>query len=220
MPRPKDSMFFGFADKMTKEQKIYVDSIFDKRVTFVNAKSGTGKTTLAVASAKLLGNDLVYIFAPVQERTMGFRPGNQNEKEKDYLVPLIDALKEINENPNKVIFNEENMDALKNGDVWVFPMSHVFARGTNIKGKTVIIDEAQNFTVKELRKILTRIHDDCKVIIIGHVGQIDLDKPSKSGFSKYIKHLGWRDYASVCELTVNFRGVLANDADEIDEDAE
>jgi phosphate starvation-inducible PhoH-like protein len=59
MPLPKNSLLFGFKSKLTDEQKIYVDSIFDNQMTIVNAQSGTGKTTLAVACAKIIGKPLV-----------------------------------------------------------------------------------------------------------------------------------------------------------------
>lgn len=215
MPLPKDSMLFGFAEKLTEEQKEYVDSIFDNQLTIVNARAGTGKTTLAVACASLLGKPLTYIFSPVAERTMGFRPGTQKEKELEYIVPLTDALLEIGENPSKVIYDEDNMDNMKSGNVWVYPKSHVFARGINIKGHTVIIDESQNYTRGELKKVLTRIHDDCTVIMIGHTGQNDLPKESSSGFEPYINHFKDEDYCKVVELTKNFRGNLANHADEL-----
>lgn len=216
MPLPKDSMFFGFADKLTDEQRIYVNSIFDRQLTLVNARSGTGKTTLAVAAAKLLGKPLVYVFSPVEEGRMGFRPGNQREKEAAYITPLTDALYEIGEDPAKVIFDPENVEAQKRGTVWCYPMSHVFARGTNIKGKTVIIGESQNFTRGELKKLLTRIHDDCTVILEGHTEQCDLQNVSKSGFAPYIEHFRSEPYAQVCELTVNFRGQLAQHADTLE----
>ncbi|CDN42049.1 MULTISPECIES: PhoH family protein [Paenibacillus] len=214
MPMPKDTLFFGFAPKLTGEQRVYVDSIFDRQITFVNARSGTGKTTLAVAAAKLIGKPLVYVFSPVEEGRMGFRPGTQREKEAAYITPLTDALYEIGENPAKVIYDPDNVEAQKRGDVWVYPMSHVFARGMNLKGKTVILDESQNMTRGELKKILTRIHDDCRVIVIGHTEQCDLPQPGKSGFAPYIEHFRGEPYASVCELTVNFRGQLAQKADE------
>lgn len=212
---PKDCMLFGFAEKLTDEQKDYVNSILTKRLTFVNARSGTGKTTLAVACAKLLDAPLVYIFAPVEEDKMGFRKGTQEDKELAYLVPLKDALEEIGENPEKVIYSENNLENAKNGNVWVYPKPHVFARGTNIKKSVVIIGEAQNFTKSELKKVLTRIHDDCVVIVEGHTGQCDLKVPELSGFKPYIDHLGKKHYANVCELNWNFRGELANDADEL-----
>lgn len=215
MPLPKDNLLFGFAHKLTDEQKEYVNSIFDNQLTIVNAKSGTGKTTLAVACAKVIGKPLLYTFAPVEEDKLGFTPGDVRDKENKYIQPLKDALLEIGDHPDKVIISENNMENVKQGNAWVEVKSHVFARGINIKGRTVIIDEAQNFTKSELKKVLTRIHDDCKVIMIGHVGQIDLSNPNMSGFLPYIEHFKNKDYAHVCELTRNFRGRLANDADEL-----
>lgn len=215
MPLPDGNLLFGFEPKLTDEQRIYVDSIFDKQLTMVNARSGTGKTTLAVACARLIGKPLVYIFAPVEEGVMGYRPGTQSDKEREYLQPLKDALLEIGENPSQVIYDEGNPEALKTGMVWVYPKSHIFARGTNIKDSVVIIAESQNFTKGELRKVLTRIHDNCTVVVEGHTGQCDLNDPGQSGFSPYIEHFRGKPYASVCELNWNFRGRLANDADEI-----
>jgi phosphate starvation-inducible protein PhoH and related proteins len=216
MPLPRDHIFFGLGPKLTDEQREYVDSIFDRQLTICNAKAGTGKTTLAVAAAKLLGKPLLYVFNPTEERRMGYRPGTQEEKESAYVVPLMDALLAINENPAQAIVNPANPDAQKAGRAWVTAKSHVFARGTNIRGMTVIIDEAQNFTRSDLRKVLTRIHDDCTVVMIGHTGQCDL-VGSRSGFADYIEHFRDKPYAKVCELTRNFRGRLATDADAIDE---
>jgi phosphate starvation-inducible PhoH-like protein len=215
MPLPRDNMFFGYAPRLTAEQRVYVDSIFDRQLTIVNARSGTGKTTLAVAAAKLLGKPLVYVFSPVEEGRMGFRPGTQREKESAYITPLTDALYEIGENPAKAVYDPDNLEAQKRGETWVYPMSHVFARGMNLKGRTIIVDEAQNMTRGELKKILTRIHDDCCVIIIGHTEQCDLPNAAKSGFAPYIEHFRNEPYASVCELMVNFRGALAQKADEL-----
>lgn len=215
MGLPKDNLLFGYAPKLTDEQRIYVDSIFDNQLTIVNARSGSGKTTLAVACAKIIGKPLVYVFSPVEEGRMGFRPGTQADKEEVYRQPLVDALLEIGEVPAKVVFDEENVDALKAGSVWVYPKSHVFARGTNIKDSTVIIAEAQNWKRGELKKLLTRIHDTCTVIIEGHTGQCDLPDESTSGFAPYMEHFRNEPYAKVCELNVNFRGKLAQHADEL-----
>lgn len=216
MGLPTDNMLFGFEPKLTSEQRTYVNSIFDNQVTIVNAKAGSGKTTLAVACAAVIGKPLVYIFSPVSEGKMGFRPGTQQEKEAEYQQPLIDALLEIGENPAKAIYDSSNMEALKAGKAWVHPKSHIFARGTNIKDSTVIIAESQNFTKGELKKILTRIHDSCTVIIEGHTGQNDLPNPNKSGFQAYIDHLRGESWVNVCELTVNFRGRLSTKADELE----
>lgn len=227
MSMPEDTMFYGLKPTMTEEQIEYVNSIFDNQLTIVNAPAGTGKTTLAVGAAKMLGMKLVYIFAPTQEGEMGYRPGSQTEKEREYIAPLMGALMDINENPNQVIFNEdlahdpkagkEMMKWEKEGKCWCYPRSHTFARGINIENKFVIIDEAQNFTTSELRKVLTRIHDSCKVVIIGHTGQCDLRNPEKSGFKPYIDLYRNKKYVKICILNKNFRGQLAQDADSIDE---
>lgn len=214
MPLPKDNLLFGFASKLTIEQKDYVDAMFDSQIVFVNAASGSGKTTLAVASARVMQRELYYIFSPTEEHRLGYSPGTIEDKENKYTTPLRDALLEINELPEQAIISEENLINVKNGKAWVKPMSHVFARGINIKGnKLVIIDEAQNFTKGELKKILTRIHDEVKVVVIGHDGQCDLDNPKKSGFIPYLEHFRNEPYAKVCELSYNFRGALATHAD-------
>lgn len=213
MPLHKDTLFYGI--NLTKEQRDYADSIHDKRMTIVDAKAGTGKTTIAVGCARMLKRDLYYVFSPVQEGVMGFRPGNQAEKEMDYIQPLKDALLEINEDPNRVIDSRDNIDNIKNGNVWVYPRSHVFMRGINLKDSFIIIDEAQNWTKPELKKVLTRIHDSNIVVVIGHQGQIDLKVPSQSGFARVIEHFSTRKWCKVCELTKNFRGELSQWADEL-----
>lgn len=214
MPLPKDNMLFGFANKLTDEQRIYVDSIFDKQLTIVNAKSGTGKTTLAVACAKLIGKPLVYTFSPVEEGALGFTPGSVEEKESKYFQPLLDALIEIREDPRFAIKSEKNPDLINEG-AWITAKSHTFVRGTNIKDSTLIIDEAQNFTRGELKKLLTRVHSSTSVIIIGHDKQIDLKDPKKSGFVPYLEHFADEPYCKTVELTKNFRGQLAQKADDL-----
>jgi PhoH-like ATPase len=214
MPLDVNSMFYGL--ELTEEQRIYADSIHDNRMTIANAKAGTGKTTIAVGCAKILKRDLYYVFSPVEEGKMGFRPGKQYEKELDYTQPLKDALLEINEDPARVIDSPENIENIKNGNVWVYPRSHIFMRGTNLKDAFIIIDEAQNWTKAELKKMLTRIHDSNIVVVIGHDGQIDLKVPSMSGFTYLIEHFATRPWCKVCELTKNFRGELSKWADEME----
>ena len=214
MPLPEDNLLYGFAPKLTDEQRRYVDSIFDNQLTIVNAKAGTGKTTLAVACAAVIGKPLIYTFAPVEERALGFTPGTQEEKESKYITPLLDALAEINEDPRLALYRESNPDFM-NDQTWIKAMSHVFMRGTNIKDSTLIIDEAANMTRGDLKKVLTRVHDSTKVIMIGHTEQCDLPDPTKSGFAPYIEHFRNEPYAKVVELSKNFRGRLAQKADEL-----
>ena len=214
MTKLGDNMLFGFAPKLTNEQREYVDSILTNQMTIVNAKSGTGKTTLAVAVSVLLEKPLIYTFSPVEEGTMGFTPGTEEEKESKYITPLLNALEEIREDPRFAIKREDNPDII-NKQAWITAKSHTFLRGSNIKDSTLIIDEAANFTRGELKKVLTRVHDSTKVIMIGHTDQCDLKDKRKSGFAPYIEHFRDEPYAQVCELNVNFRGELAKKADEL-----
>lgn len=214
----KNIMLYGLRKRMTDEQEEMVNSILNNRLTIVNSYAGTGKTTVAVAVAKYLyeecGQSAVYLFGTPQERTMGFRPGSVAEKELDYVAPLIDALQETGEqDPLSVIQLSGDMVGTKN--TWIEARSHTFLRGTNLKGKTVIIEETQNLTRGELKKVLTRISDDCTVIMIGHEGQIDLPKGSQSGFVPYIEHYRNEDYCQVINLTHNFRGELSQHADKL-----
>lgn len=218
MPLPKDNLLFGYADKLTDEQREYVDAIADYQFVACNAPAGSGKTMLAIMMAKVLQRDLIYVFSPVEEGRLGFLPGTLEDKTAPYLVPLYDALLEMGENPEKVIERSDNIDNIKNGNTWVKAMSHVFVRGINIKSddaskKIVVIDESQNFTRGELKKVLSRVHDNVKVVMIGHDKQCDLPDIRKSGFIPYIEHFKDQDYFKLCQLTKNFRGNLSAHAD-------
>lgn len=214
----RNVLLYGLRERMTDEQESMVESILTNRLTIVNAKAGTGKTTVAVAMAKYLyetnGQRCVFLFGTPQERTLGYRPGTTAEKELEYLAPLIDALQECGEqDPLNII--QQAGDFVGSDKKWIEARSHTFTRGTNLKGKTVIVEETQNLTRGELKKVLTRISDDCTVIMIGHDGQCDLPKQSSSGFIPYLEHFRNEDYCEVITLTKSFRGDLAEHADKL-----
>ena len=185
MPLPKHTLFYGL--NLTEEQVTYGDSIVDNLVTFCQARAGSGNTTVATGTAKImLGKDfksMHYIFPTVKEKALGHTKGDETEKESKYLTPLYDALIAINEDPEKAIFSKKEFRA----HAWVHAYSHNYMRGGNIKNAVVVIDEAQNFTLSELRTVLTRIHDTCHVVIIGDFRQCDI-KETLSGFLPYLEH--------------------------------
>lgn len=201
------------------EQELFVREIMnpDKTIVFCNARAGTGKTTIAMGAANLLHEDkrneydgIVYIVSPYGEQKQGFLPGDITQKSEVYYEPAYQAMIECNMNPNTCVCTE-SMTNKKRGDAYVKLLTHTYLRGTNLDKKVVIIDEAQNFTVAELKKVLTRIHDTCKVIVVGHVGQIDID--SGSGFQLYMDHFEGQSRCSICELNTNHRGWLSTHAD-------
>ena len=209
--------FYGLI--LDQEQRAFVDAIMDqnKTIIFCNAKAGTGKTTLAIGAANILVQDkrneldgIVYIVSPYGENKQGYLPGSITEKSEVYYEPAYQAMIEVGMNPNACVFND-SMTAKKRGEGYVKLLTHTYLRGTNLQNKVVILDESQNYTVAELKKVLTRCHDSCKVILIGHTGQIDIR--SGSGFARYLEHFDGQERCAVCELTTNHRGWLSTFAD-------
>lgn len=211
--------FYGI--KLNEEQKIFRNAIWDKNknIVFCNAKAGTGKTTIAVMVADLLVkysryDGIVYITSPVQEKKIGYLPGDYKQKGEVYNEPFYQAAEKAMININSSL--NDDITNLKNGTGYVDLITHVFTRGVNFENKVVIIDESQNYYFDELKKVLTRMHDSCKVIVIGHSGQIDLyHSPENSGFVKYINWFKDDKRCAVCELTKNYRGWISNHADEL-----
>ncbi|MBQ0090711.1 MAG: PhoH family protein [Prevotellaceae bacterium] len=211
--------FYGLV--LDEDQIEFVNAILnpDKLIVFANCKAGTGKTLMAVAAANLLVqygkyDGIVYVVSPVQEEKLGFLPGSPEEKISIYLTPLYDALAKLNINPYNAIIQAapENQ---KNG-AFIDCVSHVYLRGCNLENKVIICEETQNMYTDELKKVLTRVSDTSKTIVIGHSGQCDLyHHPENSGFVKYIEHFKDKEYAQKCELKTNHRGLVSSWADEL-----
>ncbi len=217
----KEHPFYGI--ELDEEQKIFRDAIWnpDIDIIFCNAKAGTGKTTIATGVANMLVqyglyNNIVYIMSPYGERKQGWLPGSITEKSSVYFEAFYQALIECNVNPNTAI-NDESMVNQKNGTSYITCITDTFLRGTNLNNSIIIIDESQNCTVQQLKKILTRIGSNSKVIVIGHDLQCDLDDPSTSGFIKYVEHFKNMNRAIMCTLTTNHRGWISQHADELEE---
>lgn len=212
--------FYGLI--LDDEQKAFVDAIMDqnKSIVFCDAPAGTGKTTLAMGAANILVQDkrneldgIVYIVSPYGEGKQGYLPGSITEKSEVYYEPAYQAMIEVHMNPYSDVCADA-MTAKRKGEGFVKLLTHTYLRGTNLQKKVVILDEAQNYTVSELKKVLTRIHDNCKVIVIGHTGQIDIR--GGSGFQKYLEHFDGQELCAVCKLTTNHRGWLSTFADELE----
>ena len=209
--------FYGM--DLDPEQIEFASAIWNKDIdiVFVNAKAGTGKTTIATGVANLLVQyglfeNIIYIMSPYGERKQGFLPGTVTEKSSVYFEAFYQALIQCNVNPMTAI-STESMTAKSDG--YIVCITDTFLRGTNLDNAVVIIDEAQNYTVAQLKKVLTRIGSNTKVIVIGHDEQCDLDDPSASGFTRYMWHFRWQDRAAFCRLVTNHRGWISRHADEL-----
>lgn len=211
--------FYGLT--LDREQEIFRDAIWDreKLIVFCNAKAGTGKTLIAAATANLLCeygrcDGIVYIASPTQEQKQGFLKGTIEEKSEPYFEPFYEALEKIGVNCNTAFYDSGVNE--KYQTAYIRCATHTFLRGTNFENKAVIVDEAQNYYFDELKKVLTRVHDSCKVIVIGHDGQNDLfEHPERSGFIPYLKWFAGDGRTAVCRLTENHRGWISQRADEL-----
>jgi len=213
--------FYGF--DLDAEQLHFANSIWssDIDIVFCNAKAGTGKTTIAVGVANMLVqygdyDEIIYIMSPYGERKQGWLPGSITEKSSVYFEAFYQALLDCNVNLNTAI-NTDSMVNQKNGTAYITCITDTFLRGSNLNNAVIIIDEAQNYTVAQLKKVLTRVGKQAKVIVIGHELQCDLENPAESGFIKYINHFSGKDRAAICNLSKNYRSWISQYADELKE---
>ena len=159
-------------------QQNYVNAIADKDAIFAIGPAGTGKTYLAVARAveALESSNVrrIVLVRPAVEagEKLGFLPGDLSEKVDPYLRPIYDALYEFLgfEKVNKLI--EKHI-------IEVAPLA--FMRGRTLNDSFIILDEAQNTTVPQMKMFLTRMGFGSKMVITGDITQIDLANPSESG---------------------------------------
>lgn len=212
-------IFFGLT--LDDEQVAFRDAIYSKDydIVFCESPAGTGKTLISVATGMLMCgygmyDGIVYIVSPTQEERIGFLPGDIHSKTAVYSEPIYDALLKIGRDPERVIVDDTDMESMKNGEAIIRCVPHTFMRGINFSKKVVIIEEAQNMYFDDMRKVLTRCHDDCKVIVIGNAIQNDiLRHPERSGFVPYLGCFKEQQRCCVCELKTNHRGWISTVAD-------
>jgi phosphate starvation-inducible PhoH-like protein len=164
-----------YVEPKTEGQRIYLSSIHKNKLTVCDGPAGCGKTLLAAASAvKLLNDNTQYdhivIVRPAitacNER-IGFLPGNIDDKMEPFTMPVLYSL-------SKVVGREYFQLLMKNEVIKVIPMA--FMRGLTLENCVVLLDEAQNTTPEQMKMFLTRIGENCKVIVEGDETQSDIKR--------------------------------------------
>jgi phosphate starvation-inducible PhoH-like protein len=178
-------------------QKKYVEAIEQNDMVFGLGPAGTGKTYLAVAMAvsALLAKKVsrIILVRPAVEagERLGFLPGSLQEKVDPYMRPLYDALYDLID-PVKV----DKM--LETNVIEIAPLA--FMRGRTLNEAFIIMDEAQNTTVEQMKMFLTRLGNASKAVITGDLSQIDLPNPKKSGLLDAIHVLDGVDGIRFCHF--------------------
>ncbi len=178
-------------------QRKYVEAIEQNDMTFGVGPAGTGKTYLAVAMAVSAINSKkvsrIVLVRPAVEagERLGFLPGSLQEKVDPYLRPLYDALYDLLE-PEKV----DKM--LEKNIIEVAPLA--FMRGRTLNDAFIIMDEAQNTTIEQMKMFLTRMGANSKAVITGDITQIDLPNPRKSGLLDAINILDGVEGIQFCHF--------------------
>ena len=168
----------GAITTQTKGQDTYFDTVNKNDVVFCNGPAGTGKTFLAVCFAiSALENNLIdkiILCRPAVEagENLGFLPGDLKEKVDPYLAPLYDAL-------NVLLEEKKLIRLLGNKIIEIVPLAYM--RGRTLDNSFMILDEAQNATIIQMKMFLTRLGVGSKSIITGDVTQIDLNSKKESG---------------------------------------
>jgi phosphate starvation-inducible PhoH-like protein len=162
----------------TKGQEEYVKIVHKNDVVFSIGPAGTGKTFLAVAFAMAALEhhevDRIILCRPAVEagESLGFLPGDLKEKVDPYLAPLYDSL--------RIILSENKLNQLiERNVIEVVPLAYM--RGRTMDSAYMILDEAQNATIMQMKMFLTRLGIGSRAIVAGDITQIDLQNQSDSG---------------------------------------
>ncbi len=182
----------------TVGQKQYIEAMRQHTVTIGVGPAGTGKTHLAVAMAvkafRSKEVNRIVLTRPAVEagESLGFLPGDLQQKVDPYLRPLYDAL--------FVMMGAESFQkALERGDIEVAPLAYM--RGRTLDDSFIILDEAQNTTPEQMKIFLTRLGFNSKVVVTGDITQIDLPSGKSSGLVTVLKILRSVEDVAIVELS-------------------
>ena len=187
----------------TLGQKNYCDAIAKNTITLGIGPAGTGKTYLAVAAAVAAFRaeevNRIILTRPAVEagERLGFLPGDLQSKVDPYLRPLYDALFDM-------LGAESFQKQLERGNIEVAPLAYM--RGRTLDDSFIILDEAQNTSVEQMKMFLTRLGFNSKMVVTGDITQIDLPDGRRSGLVDAVKIL--KDVDDIQIVRFNERDVV------------
>ncbi len=187
----------------TEGQVEYVDAIRSHDLVFCVGPAGTGKTYLAVAAAvealRLEQIRKIVLVRPAVEagESLGYLPGDLQAKINPYLRPLLDALRELMDYDLVKRYMADDV-------IEVVPLAYM--RGRTLNNAFIIMDEAQNTTISQMKMFLTRMGLGSKVVVSGDTSQVDLPSHAKSGLTDAIGRL--KDVEGFCKVRLTGRDIV------------
>lgn len=205
------------------EQAFAIHAVLDPHIKLVSIQgvAGTGKTLIALAATLEQRKDFKQIFlarpiVPLSNKDIGYLPGDIKSKLNPYMEPLFDNLKFIQNQFNETDQDYQRITDMVNKEKLVItPLAYI--RGRSLSNIVFIVDEAQNLTPHEVKTIISRAGENCKIIFTGDIFQIDtpyLDSES-NGLSYLIDRLKNQDLYAHITLEKGERSELANLANEL-----
>ena len=191
---------------MNDTQKAYIKALGDSDQLIVCGFSGTGKTYIAATyAANMYAQNLIDKIVLTRPnvsvgKDLGYFKGTLEEKFQPWALPILDVL---TEQLGKGVVET----AVKSGNIEMAPLSTM--RGRSFKNAFIIVDEAQNLTMHEMKMLLTRIGDGCKVVINGDIKQSDINV--QSGLSKII-HLAKKYNLPIPVIEFGIEDIVRSDA--------
>lgn len=179
-------------------QGVYMEALARNELIFALGPAGTGKTYLAVAQAVsqlITGSvDRLILSRPAVEagEKLGFLPGDMKEKVDPYLRPLYDAL-------HDTLPAEQVERRIASGEIEIAPLA--FMRGRTLANAFIILDEAQNTTIAQMKMFLTRFGEGSRMVICGDPKQVDLPQPGASGLADAVERLEGIEGIAVSRFT-------------------
>jgi phosphate starvation-inducible PhoH-like protein len=181
----------------TQGQAAYVEAIRSHDMTLCTGPAGCGKTYLAVATAveayRAKAIRKIVLVRPAVEagESLGYLPGDLNEKLNPYLRPLLDAINEMVDFDQVKFLMEQDI-------IEVIPLAYM--RGRTLNHAFIILDEAQNATVAQMKMFLTRMGEGSKVVVSGDISQVDLPYGVTSGLRDAIQRLQGIEEIAIIKL--------------------